>query len=187
MLLKKKKQKKKQKNNNPRLLLWFITFERRMGFFFLPGQIGGHRRKKKKKRTVTPRNSHVIGQSSRDPSLGLKTLFARAVSTVISSISPPLHFQTAPLVKLAALCYCGPTEHVPIMLRAIALRDSTCSESTLLNALRQDYIGFFLFFFICLFILFYFHDFFLLCCWVATAFKNNQSLYSFRKLDWFCE
>lgn len=41
-------------------------------------------------------------------------------------------------VKLAALCYCGPTEHVPILLRAIALRDSTCSESTLLNALRQD-------------------------------------------------
>lgn len=116
-------------------------------------------KKKKKKRIVTPRNSHVIGQSSRDPSLGLKTLFARAVSTVISSISPPLHFQTVPLVKLAALCYCGPTEHVPIMLRAIALRDSTCSESTLLNALRQDYIGFFCFF-ICLFILFYFHDFY---------------------------
>lgn len=71
---------------------------------------------------------------------GLKMLFARAVTTVISSISPFLHFQTFSLVKLAALCYCGPTEHVPILLRAIALRDSTCSESTLLNALRQDYI-----------------------------------------------
>ncbi len=111
---------------------------------------------------------------------GLRMLFTRAVTTVISSISPPLHFQTFPLVKLAALCYCGPTEHVPILLRAIALRDSTCSESTLLNALRQDYI-----FFICLFICYIFMI--LLCCWVATAFKNNQSLYSFRKLDWFCE
>lgn len=113
---------------------------------------------------------------------GLKTLLARAVTTVISSISPPLHFQTFfLLVKLAALCYCGPTEHVPILLRAIALRDSTCSESTLLNALRQDYI----FFLFCLFICYIFMI--LLCCWVATAFKNNQSLYSFRKLDWFCE
>lgn len=52
-------------------------------------------------------------------------------------------------VKLAALCYCGPTEHVPILLRAIALRDSTCSESTLLNALKQDDI-----FFICLLVIF---------------------------------
>lgn len=84
-------------------------------------------------------------------------LFARAVTTVISSISPPLHFQTFPLVKLAALCYCGPTEHVPILLRAIALRDSTCSESTLLNALRQDYIFFYLFVY-----LLYFHDFVML-------------------------
>lgn len=88
---------------------------------------------------------------------GLKRLFARAVTTVISSISPPLHFQTFPLVKLAALCYCGPTEHVPILLRAIALRDSTCSESTLLNALRQDYIFFYLFVY-----LLYFHDFVML-------------------------
>lgn len=72
----------------------------------------------------------------------LQMLFARAVTTVISSISPPLHFQTFLLAKLAALCYCGPTEHVPILLRAIALRDSTCSESTLLNALRQDCIFF---------------------------------------------
>lgn len=69
---------------------------------------------------------------------GLKTLSARAVTSVVSSISPPLHFQTFPLVKLAALRYCSRTEHVPILLRAIALRDSTCSESTLLNALRQD-------------------------------------------------
>lgn len=44
------------------------------------------------------------------------------------------------LVKLAALCYCGPTEQVPILLRAIAPRDSTCAESTLLNALRKDCI-----------------------------------------------
>ncbi len=106
---------------------------------------------------------------------GLKKLFARAITCVISSISPPLHFQTFSLVKLAALCYCGPTEHVPILLRAIALRDSTCSESTLLNALRQDYI----FLFVCLFVIL---SWFLLCCWVATAFKNNQSLYSFRKI-----
>lgn len=42
-----------------------------------------------------------------------------------------------------------------------------------------------LFFLICLFICYIFMI--LLCCWVATAFKNNQSLYSFRKLDWFCE
>lgn len=58
-------------------------------------------------------------------------------------------------VKLAALCYCGPTEHVPTLLRAIALRDSTCSKSTLLNALRQDDI----FLFVCLL---YFHDFVML-------------------------
>lgn len=181
-----KKNNKKTTKNNPRLLLWFITFERRMGFFFSRTDWRPSSKKNKKnKRIVTPRNSRVIGQSSRDPSLGLKTLFARAVSTVISSISPPLHFQTVPLVKLAALCYCGPTEHVPIMLRAIALRDSTCSESTLLNALRQDYIVFF-FLFVCLFCSI-FMIFFLLCCWVATAFKSNQSLYSFRKLDWFCE
>lgn len=88
----------------------------------------------------------------------LKVLFARAVTAVISPISPPLRFQTFPLVKLAALCYCGPTEHVPILLRAIALRDSTCSESTLLNALRQDYI----FFFYLFVYLLYFHDFVML-------------------------
>lgn len=89
----------------------------------------------------------------------LKVLFARAVTAVISPISPPLRFQTFPLVKLAALCYCGPTEHVPILLRAIALRDSTCSESTLLNALRQDYIFFFFYLFV---YLLYFHDFVML-------------------------
>jgi len=89
---------------------------------------------------------------------GLKLLFfcqSRAVTTVISSISPNLHPQTFLfLVKLAALCYCGPTEHVPMQLGAIAPRDSTCSDSTLLNALRQDCI-----FFYCLF---YFHDFVML-------------------------
>lgn len=72
----------------------------------------------------------------------------------------------------------SPPEHVPMLVRAIALRDSTCSESTLLNALRWDYISF-------LFVCYIFMI--LLCCWVAAAFKNNQSLYSFRKLDRFCE
>lgn len=40
---------------------------------------------------------------------GLRMLFARVVATVISSISPPLHFQPFPLVKQAALlsmCQC---------------------------------------------------------------------------------
>lgn len=83
---------------------------------------------------------------------GLKMLITRAVTTVISSISRPLHFTTFSLEKLAALCYCGPTEHEPILLRAIALSDSTCSESTLLNALKQDCI--FLKKFVCLFVIF---------------------------------
>lgn len=126
--------------------------------------------------------SHVFRSDLQKPSTGSKTLFARAVTAIISSICPPLYFQTFPLVKLAALRYCGPTEHVPVLLRAIALRDSTCSESTLLNALRQDY----LFFFYILFVYLLF-SWLLLCCWVAAAFKNNQSLYLFRKLDWFCE
>lgn len=99
--------------------------------------------------------SHVIGRISRDSSLGWRCCSPEPCTTVISSISPSLHFQTFPLVKLAALCYWGPTEHVPILLRAIALKDSTCSESTRLNALRQDYIFLFVY-------LLYFHDFVML-------------------------
>lgn len=39
---------------------------------------------------------------------GLKTLFARAVTTVISSISPPLHFQTFPFSETGSLMLLWP-------------------------------------------------------------------------------
>lgn len=148
----------------PLSILWFISSKR-----IVSGQISGCLWKTKKMFQIVTLWISDLNETEKKKKkscywadlqrlfTGLKRLFARAVTTVISSISPPLHFQTFPLVKLAALCYCGPTEHVPILLRAIALRDSTCSESTLLNALRQDYIFFYLFVY-----LLYFHDFVML-------------------------
>lgn len=56
----------------------------------------------------TEQRSHVIGQISRDVFTGLKMLFARAVTTVISSISPPLHFQTFPFSETGSLMLLWP-------------------------------------------------------------------------------
>lgn len=61
-----------------------------------------------KKRNWEKKKVTSFGQISRDSSLGLKMLFARAVTTVICSISPALHFQTFSFSETGSLMLLWP-------------------------------------------------------------------------------
>lgn len=116
----------------------------------------------------------------------LKTPFTRTFTAGIPPIIPPPYLQkTTKKEGASSFSATGSLTLLwPYWARAGAARGahSARSGSTLLNALTRD-VRLFRFFpplFCYIFMI-------LLCCWVATAFKNNQSLYLFRKLDWFCE
>lgn len=110
---------------------------------------------------------------------GLKLLFARAATTVISSISPPLHFQTFP-----SYSNWQPYLLWPYWACANTAQGNSTKRQHLLWVYPTERTEkrLHLFFLLCVFCYIFI---ILLCCWVA--FKNNQYLYLFRKLDWFCE